>query len=129
MNNPGTNLVYLDDTYKFEDTARVLSLQHVEGKGDSLILDRTIFYPQGGGQPADRGSITGDSGTFVVEDVRQLDGVVHHFGHFSTGSLLDNAAVRLCLESPLRLRNARLHSAGHIIDAAVQLLSLPLVPS
>lgn len=53
-------------------------------KGDdgrhALILDRTVFHPQGGGQPADTGFITlADSDfKFVVEDVRSKDGVVSH---------------------------------------------------
>lgn len=44
----------------------------------ALILDSTIFYPQGGGQPSDTGFITDRDGQFkfVVQDVRSKDGIV-----------------------------------------------------
>ena len=51
-------------------------------KGDdgrnALILDRTIFYPQGGGQPADTGFIhvSGSDLKFVIQDVRSKEGIV-----------------------------------------------------
>lgn len=52
----------------------------------ALVLDRTIFHPQGGGQPADTGFIAvEDSGLkFVAEDVRSKDGIVsnQHFNIF-----------------------------------------------
>jgi Ser-tRNA(Ala) deacylase AlaX len=41
-----------------------------------VVLDATVFYPQGGGQPADTGAITGAGAKFLVEDVRAKDGVV-----------------------------------------------------
>jgi len=49
-----------------------------------IILDSTILYPQGGGQPSDRGHIKLPSGIeFVVNDSRVVEGVVHHYGSFS----------------------------------------------
>lgn len=60
----------------------VVFLPLLFGKGDdgrsALVLDSTIFHPQGGGQPADTGFITvGDREVkFVVEDVRSRDGIV-----------------------------------------------------
>jgi len=41
-----------------------------------VVLDATVFYPQGGGQPADTGAISGVGTRFLVEDVRAKDGVV-----------------------------------------------------
>ena len=51
-----TKLLYLDDTYKFESTGKILKFDN-DSKGKFLILDQTIFYPQGGGQPSDSGQI------------------------------------------------------------------------
>jgi alanyl-tRNA synthetase len=54
-----TELLYLADTYQGEDTATVLATGTDE-RGAYLQTDRTIFYPQGGGQAADTGTITID---------------------------------------------------------------------
>lgn len=55
----------------------IFCLQDGDGK-KILILDSTIFHPQGGGQPADNGVILGTDNVFkfIVEDVRAKDGVV-----------------------------------------------------
>ena len=125
-----TKLLYMDDTELSECNAAVVSMQTTEDKGIALIIDQTIFYPQGGGQPADKGRILGDTGAvFVVNDVRMLDGVVIHFGQFEQGSFSADESVHLSIDIERRQLNARLHSAGHLIDAAVQLLSLPLIPA
>ena len=126
----GTKLLYLDDTYQSAGTAVITSIEEIDGKGMAIILDQTIFYPQGGGQPADQGQISNNSGNcFMVNDVRSIDGVVHHFGQFSGGTIAVNETVNLSIDMQRRLLNARLHSAGHLIDAAVQSLQLPLTPT
>jgi Ser-tRNA(Ala) deacylase AlaX len=124
-----TKLLYLDDTEKYQATAVIIGIETIEEKGIAVILDQTIFYPQGGGQPADQGQIISSSGaSFIVKDVRMINGIVHHFGEFSQGKLTVNETVSLSIDIERRQANARLHSAGHLIDAAVQLLALPLVP-
>ncbi len=126
----GTKLLYLEDTYQSEHNATVTSTQEVDGKGTALILDQTIFYPQGGGQPADQGKISNSNGgCFIVKDVRLIDGIVYHFGQFIQGTIAPDEKVTLTIEMPRRLLHARLHSAGHLIDAAVQSLGLPLTPT
>ncbi len=124
-----TKLLYLEDTGVNKCNATVVFIQTTEDKGISVILDQTIFYPQGGGQPADQGQITSSSGVvFSVKDVRMIEGIVHHFGEFNQGTFSVNEPVNLSINIERRQLNARLHSAGHLIDAAVQLLALPLVP-
>jgi Ser-tRNA(Ala) deacylase AlaX len=74
-----TKLNYLEDTYLFESEATFVEIRENE-KGKAIILDETIFYPQGGGQPADRGEITSGDSVFTVNDVRLAeDGIVWHF--------------------------------------------------
>lgn len=124
-----TILTYFDDSHKTEANARVLSIQEVTDKGISVILDQTIFYPQGGGQPSDKGEILTSATTFQVNDVRLIDGIVHHFGNFSKGIFNLNEEVTLKIDSDLRLLHTKLHSAGHLIDAAIRLIELPLVPT
>lgn len=47
-----------------------------------MVLDATVFHPQGGGQPADTGVISAGGARFLVEDVRAKDGVVSIRGGF-----------------------------------------------
>ena len=68
-----TEKLYYHDSFMTEFTAEVLSCE--QGKeGWQVVLDRTAFYPEGGGQPADHG-ILGDA---KVSDVREKEGVILH---------------------------------------------------
>lgn len=114
-----TKLEYLEDTYLFESDAKVLDIKDSE-KGKVVILDKTIFYPQGGGQPADNGKIVFGDIIFLVNDVR-LDelGDIWHFGEFKNGEFQKGDAVLLKIDQNRRIQNAKLHSAGHLIDCAI----------
>jgi len=119
-----TKLNYLDDTYLFESSAHFLEFRENE-KGKAVILDETIFYPQGGGQPADGGKISFGENIFIVKDVR-LDetGVVWHFGEFTSGLFNKEDKLTLKIDEERRKLNARLHSAGHLLDCAVTKLGV-----
>lgn len=119
-----TKLNYLDDTYLFESLAHFLELRENE-KGKAVVLNETIFYPQGGGQPADRGKISFGENIFIVKDVR-LDetGAVWHFGEFTSGLFNKEDRVTLKIDEERRKLNARLHSAGHLLDCAVSKLKI-----
>lgn len=125
-----TRLLYLDDTYQFESTANILETIRLEDGRYAAILDQTIFYPQGGGQPYDTGTISSDTARFVVSEVR-LDeqGTVRHIGIFEHGTFAPNAKVSLTINKERRLLNTRSHSAGHLLDCAVTQLGLALHPS
>ena len=74
-----TALIYLSNTYLAKFTAQLLAERN-DDFGTCLILDQTIFYPQGGGQPADVGVIKSDSFHFSVNKVRLNDnGQVLHY--------------------------------------------------
>ena len=114
-----TKLSYLNDTYLFESVANFVEIKENE-KGRAVILDETIFYPQGGGQPADKGEITSGDIVFSVSDVRlDEDGTVWHFGEFKNGEFKKGDKVVLKIDKDRRVLNAKLHSAGHLLDCAV----------
>lgn len=119
-----TKLNYLDDTYTFESQAIFVEVRENE-KGKAIILDETIFYPQGGGQPADKGEIISGDNIFVVSDVR-LDetGTVWHFGEFKNGEFKQGDKVILKIDKERRMLNAKLHSAGHLLDCAVSKMGI-----
>jgi Ser-tRNA(Ala) deacylase AlaX len=126
--------LYLSDSELFEASAVVAQMytldpESPEAKKGSLKvrLNQTIFHPQGGGQPADSGTITSVSGTvFVVTFVQNgVDGIVEHIGNIESGSdFVAGESVELVVNEQSRKENIRLHSAGHAIDAAVTRLGL-----
>jgi Ser-tRNA(Ala) deacylase AlaX len=122
-----TKLLYLENFEKLEGLAKVLDLQK-NGEQDVIILDETIFYPQGGGQPYDQGIIESSSGKFLVEEVRFADGVVQHIGKFEHGSFSAGDTVTCKVDSGRRKLHARIHSAGHIVDKAIEELGLGWKP-
>lgn len=69
-----TNKVFYEDAYRKEFEALITDIVK-EDNCFKIITDRTIFYPEGGGQSADRGSING----LEVFDVQEKDGVIHHY--------------------------------------------------
>lgn len=121
-----TELLYLENTYKFTETATFVEMRENE-RGKAVILDRTIFYPQGGGQPSDTGTIKGSSGVFKVTFVGlDPDGTVWHFGEFESGSFSEGETVELSIDEEKRRLHAQIHSAGHLIDVATTLLNIPI---
>lgn len=120
-----TELVYLQDFDVTDCEAVVEQVEAAEDGRSVVILNQTCFYPRGGGQDWDAGSITGGT-TFTVEEVR-LDehGVVHHIGRFKDGTFKPGDMVRCEVDRSRRDQNTRLHSAGHLIDMAVAQLDLP----
>ena len=120
-----TTLDYLNNSQLLKSEAKILDIQET-GKGTAIILDRTIFYPQGGGQPADQGKISSENGTFVVSDVRMDEnGTVYHFGE---GNLNVGETVKLEINTDRRKLNSKLHSAGHLLDIALKELGVSLTP-
>lgn len=90
-------------------------------------MRQTIFYAQGGGQPSDTGAITAvDQGsTFEVSLVRKtLDGRFLHFGKFldQASPFSEGQLVVQKVDDSKRNYHSRLHTAGHIVGLAMQLL-------
>src|SRR3989338_5307638 len=104
-----TNLIYMTDSYQNELTARVVSCIQ-KGNGWEIILDKTIFYPQGGGQPSDKGTIVGKHGTAHVKHVRMTGDTVIHEGTLE-GTLVAGEPVQCAIDWELRSHNMRVHSA------------------
>ena len=129
-------LLYFDDTYAFEGTARVLASlpsDDVAHAGDpahrTLLLDRTVFYPAGGGQPADGGEMRCGGATFTLRDVRLKDGVVRHVGVVTPAdaavAFAPGADVALRVDAAARQLHARIHSAGHLLDVCMARCGYP----
>ncbi len=122
-----TKLLYLEDFTGLESKAVVTGVLK-ENDRDVIILDQTIFYPQGGGQPYDTGTIESPSGEFTVEEVRFGEGTVKHIGRMNRGAISIGQTVACRVDKGRRILNARIHSAGHLVDKAIAELDLPWRP-
>ena len=124
--NVPTDLVYLDAPDLYESTGTVTKVTPNFEGGITAVLDKTIFYPQGGGQPTDKGVISTESGEFQVSRVSFVDGDVLHNGRFSAGQISPGDVARLTIDEELRKHHARLHTGGHLVMTAVdRLLGYP----
>jgi len=128
---PPSRRVFLRDTYLFESEANVVGFSFSAVEGDqirfSMALDETVFHYQGGGQPSDTGCIARSG--FPPLSVQSVwlcktRDVVFHDG------VVDRATAEAwqdCVGSQVLCRvdeqnrklYARLHSSGHLLDAAV----------
>ena len=93
-----------------------------EGTEGSIVLDRTPFYAEMGGQVADRGTISGPNGAeFAVTDVQKTKGGKYlHSGKMLRGSLRMGDTVTASVDSERRLAIMRAHSATHLLHAALR---------
>jgi len=111
------------------DSATILSITKQHDNQQAVILNQTIFYPQGGGQPYDKGLIKNNDNIFVVEEVRFKDDTVYHIGFFQKGSFEADSPVMLHVDKERRIFNSRNHTAGHLIDIAMRTLGINSIPT
>lgn len=122
-----TKLLYLEDFNLLTSNAIVVGALNEDGR-DVVILDQTIFYPQGGGQPYDWGITQSPTAKFLVEEVRFVEGIVKHIGRFENGSFKKGDTVKLLVNEERRRLHSRLHSGGHVVDVAINKLGLNWIP-
>jgi len=68
-----TELIHMSDNYVREFDATVI------GSGDGyVVLDKTAFYPEGGGQSTDHGELSDSKRTLTVKEVRKIEGEIRH---------------------------------------------------
>jgi len=86
-----------------------------------LVLDRTPFYAEMGGQVADRGEIEKDGAVFTVLDVQKnKGGKFMHYGRLEKGELSVGDAVSAEIDKERRKAIMRAHSATHLLDEALR---------
>jgi alanyl-tRNA synthetase len=86
-----------------------------------VVLDRTPFYAEGGGQLADEGTITVDGGEIAVSDVQTpLPGLIVHRGTVTSGEVLVNAPAFAAIDVERRRALSRSHTATHLVHRALR---------
>ena len=103
-----TRALYLDDSYLRECDATVVSVKD----GKYVVLDQTVFYPKGGGQPWDTGKMIRDHETFNVVYVGKFSGEISH--EVDHAGLKEGDKVHLALDWERRYKLMRSHTAAHI---------------
>ena len=91
-----------------------------EGDEAAVILDRTPFYATSGGQNADKGIMTGDGVSLIVNDVTKSAGVFSHVVTVETGSVKTGDTLSCSVETIRRNRTACNHTATHMLHAALR---------
>ena len=109
-----TKKLYYTDGHLFDFTARVLRCEENKGRWE-IVLDETAFFPEGGGQAADRGSLGG----VKVLDAHEKDGEVVHF---CDGPLAEGTSVDGRVDRDLRLCRMQNHSGEHIFSGTAHRL-------
>lgn len=113
------------DEKSLSSTALILRLDRKEGV---LVLDQTVFHPQGGGQKSDVGVIRNELGVMVVSAVVHGEyGEVLHFGELPDGFEVGQE-VTLLVEPEKRKEFAAYHTGGHLLAALIEKLHPTLNP-
>jgi alanyl-tRNA synthetase len=91
------------------------------GSAVEVVLDRTPFYAEGGGQLSDSGTLVGDGFTVEVRDVQSpVDGLSVHRGTVVSGEVALDAPVFAQVDTNRRRAVARAHSATHLVHAGIR---------
>ncbi|MBO4343962.1 MAG: alanine--tRNA ligase, partial [Clostridia bacterium] len=86
----------------------------------SLILDKTPFYAESGGQVGDSGTVTTDKATVTVIDTKKTDGVFIHICRMESGTLCVGDMAEAQIDVKRRKAIARNHSSAHLLQAALR---------
>ena len=88
-----------------------------------IVLDKTPFYGEMGGQVGDKGIITiGDDARFIVEDTKHVAKATIHVGRVDIGIFKKNDTVNASVDKENRADIARHHSATHLLDSALRIV-------
>lgn len=114
-----TELMYIEHPDLFEVAAQIT--QHgCDAKGMYLVLNQSLFYPQGGGQSADQGKIITANACYEIFDVRNVDGEIRHYTIGNSTPIHPVDAVTIKIDKERRVLNSKYHTAGHLIAAVVE---------
>ena len=114
-----TTLLFRDDAYATSCEAKILGITPEGG----IVLDRTIFYAQGGGQPGDTGALVTSKGE-RIEIANTVYGadrsqVAHLVNAEAASRLTEGETVTLELDWPRRLKRMRVHTALHLLSVVL----------
>jgi misacylated tRNA(Ala) deacylase len=112
-----TEDLFRNDAYRRECSARV-----IESDTEGIVLDRTVFYPTGGGQPGDRGELRFDGGVTPIETTRYRrdDGEIVHVPAEGAELPEPGTEVEAEIDWDRRHRHMRMHTCLHLLGAVLK---------
>ena len=93
-----------------------------EGDQVGIILDKTVFYAESGGQVGDRGIIETETSLFNVVDCKKVGTHFMHFGHLKHGAISRGDKVKVEIDTERRQSITCNHSATHLLHEALRLV-------
>ncbi len=116
---PATQKLYYEEPSAVDFEATVL-----DSFDDFVVLDKTLFFPEGGGQPADTGFLTlvvkEENRALKVLDVQEVEGVILHKIENGVGVVSKGAVVSGHIDAERRIAHTRHHSATHVVVCAAR---------
>ena len=92
-----------------------------DGEEAGIILDKTPFYAEGGGQVGDEGLLRSEFGRIQATNAKKLpDGTVYHISYVEEGQLKVGDTVAIEVDQTKKLASARNHTATHLLQAALK---------
>ena len=91
-----------------------------EGMEGVVVLDRTPFYAEGGGQVGELGEIHTATGVFAVQDTKKSGQAIIHHGVVTMGEICSKQTANAQVLSSIRAASAKNHSATHLLHAALR---------
>ena len=106
----------------YETTHTKAEIRKIRKKGGriELLLDKTPFYGESGGQIGDTGEIVGEGFRLQIEDTQKQGDRIVHKGKFLQRSAIQNPSVEVRVDSGKRLSTARNHTATHLLHKALK---------
>lgn len=107
-----TNKLYYDKQFEYREnfTAQILEINHISGT--SIVVNQTCFYPGGGGQPADTGTLGG----LDVINVSEHDGIIFHYVRDFHGQLTEGEIIEGFVDFGRRRGFKQNHTGEHILS-------------
>ena len=118
-----TERFYQADTYRTEAPALIAAVQPLEGGGGRVAMTGTVFYPEGGGQPADRGTLTLPDGQVLqVTDVHEKEGIIWHTVEALVPEAKEGTPVHQQIDWAWRFDKMQQHTGEHILSGTLHRL-------
>ncbi|HML03518.1 MAG TPA: alanyl-tRNA editing protein [Candidatus Bathyarchaeia archaeon] len=116
---PVTRLLYYEDAYIKQFQTKIAQIVQVDSR-QGLVLEKTAFYPTGGGQPADNGTLKGENWEAQVIDTQWHDGEPIHILGDVEGKVKEEDNVLGEIDWDRRWALMRNHTAAHLISPAIR---------